>query len=207
MMSTSGLQLRRGWLKRLPASYRPGSLLVKLRYDLASLEFEPYDDTRAQFRCDESGLAFLAEECVEARFLMHVVTTRFSCHIPYGGGRPARIRVRHRGAWKRTGIECTTEQDDGEAAAVRQIADRLASDFALTSSMLPLDFTSFQLERHEAGWIASLVHYGASEVVYQFPSTRQYVRLSREQVEAILRTFARLSDLLGQSTRTVLASE
>jgi hypothetical protein len=73
--------------------------------------------------------------------------------------------------------------------------------------MLPLDFTSFQLERQEAGWIASLVHYGASEVVYQFPSTRQYVRLSREQVEAILETFSRLSALLGQPTRTVLASE
>jgi hypothetical protein len=202
MMSACGLQVRWRWLKRLPASYRPGSLLVKLRHDLASLRCEPFDDTRAQFHCDKTGIAFLAEECVEARFLMHVVTTRFSCRIPYDGGRPARIRIRHRGAWKRTGIECTAEE-----SPARKIAERLQADLALTSSILPLDFTDFRLEREETGWIASLVHYGASEVVYQFPSTRQYVRLSREQGKAILEAFTRLSDLLGQSTRTVPAGE
>jgi hypothetical protein len=73
------------------------------------------------------------------------------------------------------------------------------ADTALEQAMLPLDFTDFQLERHPAGWIASLVHYGASEVVYQFPSTRQYVRLAPNQLQSILATFSRL--------RTGLAGE
>lgn len=206
MMFAPGWQLRWGWLKRPPATYRPGSLLVKLRHDLAHLRCDSHDDARALFRCEETGIEFAAEERVEARFLMHVVTTRFSCRIPYGGGAPARLRIRHRGAWKRTGIVCAIDQGAGETA-VRQVADRLARHLALASSMLPLDFTDFQLERYESGWLASLVHYGASEVVYQFPSTRQYVRLSREQAKAILETFSCLSDLLGQSTRAVLASE
>jgi hypothetical protein len=167
-------------------------VLVKLRHDLAHLQCELYDDRRARFRCDEAGLEFVAEERVEARFLMHVVTTRFSCRVSDGGGAPAKIRIRHRGAWKRAGIECMADH------GAEPVAERLARDLALASSMLPLDFTDFQLERQETGWIASLVHYGASEVVYQFPSTRQYVRLSPEQVEAILGTFSRLSDLLGQ---------
>ena len=181
-----------------PATYRPGSLLAKLRHDLASLNCEPGEDTRALFRCEETGVEFVAEERVEARFLMHIVTTRFSCRVPCGGGGPARIRIRHRGTWRRAGIECTTRR--AEEPAVRQLAAQLASDLALTSSMLPLDFTDFQLERDESGWIASLVHYGASEVVYQFPSTRQYVRLAPHQAHSILKTFARLRDLLTAST-------
>ncbi len=152
-----------------PASYRPGSLLAKLRHDLAGLECEPYDVTRALFRCEETDIEFVAEERVEARFLMHVVTTRFSCSVSRGGGAPARIRIVHRGAWKRTGIECTADPGAGEDAAVRQVAERLASDVALTAATLPLDFTDFHLERQRTGWIACLVHYGASEVVYQFP--------------------------------------
>lgn len=185
----------------MPAAYRPGSLLAKVRHDLAPLECEPHDDTRALFLCEKTGIWFVAEEQVEPRFLMHVVTTRFSCRVPCGGGEPAKIRIRHRGAWKRTGIDCVAEP------SVAQIADGLERDPALTSSMLPLDFTDFQLERDPTGWIASLVHYGASEVVYRFPSTRQYVRLSSEQVTAILKTFSRLGDLLGRAARAVPASE
>jgi len=175
----------------MPAAYRPGSLLAKVRQDLAPLECEACDDTRALFLCEERGIWFLAEEQVEARFLMHLVTTRFSYRVPCGGGGPARIGIRHRGVWKRAGIECRADP------GAEEVAQRLASDVALTSSILPLDFTDFQLKRHESGWDASLVHYGASEVVYQFPSTRQYVRLSRAQVKAILETFSRLNDLLG----------
>ena len=193
-------------LNRPPAAYRRGSLLARLRHDLAGLEFEPDDDTRGRFRSTAMGLELIAEEHVEARFLMHIVTTRFSYPISGDGGALARMRIRHRGAWKRNGIECAVTQG-AEDAAVRDAAERLAADVALTAALLPLDFTELELERQTTGWVASLVHYGASEVVYQFPSTRQYVRLSPEQVQAILKTFARLRDLMGHRTRTVTASE
>jgi hypothetical protein len=127
---------------------------------------------------------------------MHVVTTRFSCRIPCAGGGPARVRIRHRGTWKRAGIECSA------ARGAEDIAERLATDAALTAAMLPLDFTDFELERETTGWIASLVHYGASEVVYRFPATRNYVRLAPHQAHSILKTFGRLRDLLTASTGT-----
>jgi hypothetical protein len=182
---------------RLPAAYRRGSVLQKLRHDLAGLEFAPDDDTRARFRCGKTGLEVLAEERVEPRFLMHIVTTHFSYPVSRDGGALARIGIRHRGAWKRTGIECVVARG-AQDGPVRDAAERIAADAAFTAAALPLDFTDFQLERQSGGWLASLVHYGASEVVYHFPSTRQYVRLPPEQVPAILKTFARLRDLLNQ---------
>jgi len=178
-------------MMRSPAAYRPGSLLAKLRADLAGLDFQQENDTQALFRCRQTGVEFQTEERVEARFLMHIVSTRFSYRVPVGGGAPAKMRLRHRGAWKRTGIECTVDQGHPE------VAERLATDPTLAAAMLPLDFTDFQLERQSTGWIASLVHYGASEVVYQFPATRQYVRLAPQQLQSILRTFSRLPALLA----------
>ena len=185
------------WLNRAPAGYRPGALLAKLRQDLARLEYEPVDDARARFRCTDLGLDFLAEERVHAQFLMHVVTTSFSYQLPCEGGEPARIRLRHRGAWTRQGLECLVA-DGAEDVSIQEAARRLASDARLLAAMRPLDFTDFELERQATGWVAKLVHYGASEVVYRFPSTRQYVRLVPEQLQALLQTFARLSDVLRQ---------
>ncbi len=179
------------WLKRSPAAYRPGSLLARLRHDLAGLEFEADGPTRARVRCRETGVEFSTEEQVEGRFLMHVVSTRFSCRIPCGGGAPVTMRIRHRGAWKRTGIGCTIDP------GAEEVAERLARDAALAATMLPLDFTDFQLEREPTGWIASLVHYGGSQVVYQFPSTVQYVRLAPQQLQSIVGTFSRLRTVLA----------
>lgn len=191
------------WLNRTPAGYRPGALIAKLRQDLARLEYEAVGDARARFRCADPQLDFLAEERVHAQFLMHVVTTNFSCHLPYEGGAPARIRVRHRGAWTRQGLECVIAQG-ADDICVQETARRLSSDTTLSAAALPLDFTDFDLERQPTRWVANLVHYGASEVVYRFPATRQYVRLVPEQLQAILQTFARLPNLLSQTTRAAL---
>jgi Protein of unknown function (DUF3156) len=182
---------------RWPAGYRPGALIAKVRQDLARLEYEALDETRARFRCPDLRLDFLAEERVHAQFLMHVVSTKFSHHLSCEGGSPAHIRLRHRGAWTRRGIECVITQGR-EDASTQETAHRLSTDAPLAAAMLALDFTDFELERQAIGWVANLAHYGASEVVYRFPATRQYVRLSPEQQHALLHTFARLSQLLGQ---------
>jgi hypothetical protein len=188
------------WLNRTPVGYRRGALLTRLRQDLAPLEYEALDDARARFRCPDLQLDFLAEERVHAQFLMHVVTTSFLHYLPCEGGPSARIRVHHRGAWTRRGLECVIAQGAADIS-VQETARRLSTDATLAAAMLPLDFTHFELERQPTRWVASLVHYGASEVVYRFPATRHYVRLVPEQLQAILQTFARLSNLLSQNTR------
>jgi hypothetical protein len=188
------------WLNRPPMGYCPGALIAKLRQDLGSLEYEAVDDARACFRCPDLRLDFLVEERVHAQFLMHVVTTTFMHYVPYDGGSPAHIRIRHRGAWTRQGLECVITQGV-EDAAVREIARQLSTDAGLAAALLPLDFTDFDLERQPTRWVASLVHYGASEVVYRFPATRRYVRLVPEQLQAILQAFSRLSNLSSQRTR------
>jgi hypothetical protein len=188
------------WLNRPPAGYRPGALLARLRQDFARLEYEALDDARARFHCPDLRLDFLAEERVHAQFLMHVVTTNFLHYLPCDAGSPARIRVRHRGAWTRQGLECVITRGS-EDVSVHEAVRRLSTDTALETAMLPLDFTDFELERQPTRWVVTLVHYGASEVVYRFPATRHYVRLVPEQLQAILQTFARLSNLLSQNTR------
>jgi hypothetical protein len=183
-----------------PSGYRPGALIAKVRQDLPHLEYQPMDDTSALFRCPERRLEFLAQERVHAQFLMHVVTINFSHCFESEGGRSARIRVRHRGAWTRQGLECIIAEGKDDVL-VQEITRRLSTDDALLAAMLPLDFTEFELERQTTSWVAHLVHYGASEVVYRFPATRRYVRLAPAQLQAMLQTFARLSELLSQTPR------
>lgn len=177
-----------------PAGYRPGALVSRLRLDLHDLESEPLSATRVRFRSTSPSLEFLAEEQVESQFLMHVVTTRFSCRIAGESNVHRPIRIRHRGSWKRAGIECTAEP--GADEATRQLATRLERHAELTSAVLPLDFTRCELVPVPEGWDIRVVHFGASEVVYRLPPIRQYVRLSREQLRALLQTFAVLKGLL-----------
>jgi hypothetical protein len=199
-MSVVPAWLRGHWSNRAPAGYRPGVLISKVRLDLRDLESDVVSDTCVRFRsAADTDLVFLAEEQVESQFLMHVVTTRFSCRIAGNSNPQHRLRIRHCGAWKRTGIECTFDNAAGNAC--QDLARRLAQDADLASAMLPLDFTNCELLPAPGGWDVRIVHFGASEVVYRLPPIRQYVRLSREQAKALLQTFTVLKVLLGSSTQ------
>jgi hypothetical protein len=187
----------RGWLSnRAPAGYLRGSLLSKLRHDLKDFECEAVSDVCMQFRASRQEIEFRAEEQVEPQFLMHVVTTRFSLRIPGNTPGERRLKIRHRGALKRIGIECMPVEGDDEEG--RRLAKRLSDDAELATALLPLDFTHCELHQHDAGWDAIIVHFGASEVVYRFPPLRQYVRLAPPQLDALLQTFASLRRLLEQ---------
>jgi hypothetical protein len=191
---------------RAPSGYSPGALGAKVRLNLSDLESEVLGATCIRFRSRDPAIEFLAEEQVESQFLMHVVTTRFSCRVAGNSDGDRRISIRHRGSWKRAGIECTVAADaragagtGADAAAnarSRQLCARFAESPELTAAILPLDFTDCELLPVAGGWEVRIVHFGASEVVYRIPPIRQYVRLSREQLQALVRTFAAFSALL-----------
>jgi hypothetical protein len=170
------------------------SVLAKLRADLRELESESLSETCVRFRSSTPALEFLAEEQVEPQFLMRPITTRFRFRIEGASAGQRPIRIRHSGTWKRNGIECSAAADSDENT--RQLARRLARHPELTSALMPLDFTECELLPVPGGWEARIVHFGASEVVYRLPAIRQYVRLPRDQLGALLRTFTALREII-----------
>jgi hypothetical protein len=193
-MSGFVARLRNWWAHPPPAGYTPGSLIARLRHDLRYLECQPLDDTSAVFRLGDRQLEFEVRAHVESQFLMHVVTTEFSYRIANSGAGDNRLAIRHRGSWKRTGITCTAPEHSDDAT--RALAQRLASDAALASALLPLDFTRCELTQDPQGWRVSVVHFGACEVVYRVPPIRQYVRLAPAQLDAMLASFQALQRLM-----------
>jgi hypothetical protein len=206
-MSVLQSWLRLSGANRAPSGYRPGALSAKVRLDLRDLESQVVSATCVRFRSRDPDIEFVAEEQVEPQFLMHVVTTRFSCRVAGDSNGRQRMRIRHRGTWKRTGIECAVAADaragadsDADAGAAadagtRQLCARLADSPELTAALLPLDFTDCELLPVADGWEVRIVHFGASEVVYRVPPIRQYVRLPRDQLNALLQTFAVLRSI------------
>jgi hypothetical protein len=188
-------RLQHWWSHASPSGYRPGSLMGRLRGDLGVLECQPLGDSCTRFRAADRKLEFQAEERVEAQFLMHVVTTEFSCLFPGSAPGHNRLAIRHSGAWKRTGIVCSAPGTGDEAA--RSLASQLSNDADLARVLLPLDFTHFELLQDHLGWRARVVHFGACEVVYRVPPIRQYVRLAPAQLDALLATFDVLKRLLA----------
>jgi hypothetical protein len=104
--------------------------------------------------------------------------------VPYSAPGNRRIAIRHCGTWRREGIICTPE------------FAHVSSDAALVRALLPLDFTRCELIQDAMGWQCQLTHFGASEVVFRTPPLRQYVRITREQVDSMLAAFSALARLL-----------
>ncbi len=177
-MSGAATRFRQWWANLQPAGYLPGVLLSRLRHDMGTLECEPRSDGLVLFRAGD--IEFLAQERVEPHFLMHEVSTQFIFHVPGSAPGDRHLQIRHRGSWKRTGIECIPPDA------------RLEADASLTEALLPLDFTHCELAQDAQGWQCRLTHFGASEVVYRMPPLRRYVRLSAGQRDALLATFRAL---------------
>ncbi|MGC4029925.1 MAG: DUF3156 family protein [Steroidobacteraceae bacterium] len=162
------------------AGHLPGMLLARLRHDLHALHFQMLGESSARFHDSARDLEFTVEEQVEKHFLLRVVTARFIYRVPASAAGNRRLRLRHTGAWKRTGIDCTPPH-----AAFTADAD-------LARALLPLDFTHCELVQDAAGWQCRLTHYGASEVIGRFPPLRRYLRLPAPQLAALLDVFAAL---------------
>jgi hypothetical protein len=177
-------------LSRTPRAYRPGSLLRQLGSDLTGWELEPIADDRAVVHGD--GVRFEIREIVEPQFLMHVVSAEFSCEFPSSTPAPGTvISARHSGAWKRTGVSFRCIAGQGHA-----LTTRLNEHAPLQQALLGLDFTDWRLQSTDAGWKASMRHFGASEVVGQVPAFRRYIRFEKAQREAFVASLRALADLL-----------
>ena len=181
-------QIKHWWGHSSPAGYQPGVLLQRLQTDLGRLEFRPESDSEARIRDDACGLEFQVREHVEAHFMMYVVTTEFSYRVPGSPPGDRRVELRHRGNWRREGVECVPA------------GSQLPIDRDLEQAMLPLDFTRFELIQDASGWLCRFTHYGASEVVYRVPPIRRYIRMSTAQLDALRATFMALRRLLADRT-------
>jgi hypothetical protein len=180
--------------QRQPGGYHPGLTLEKVRRDLAALDCAAQSATR--LHCSAAGgLEFDVCERVEPMFLSHTVLCEFELAVPGVCTEPARLELQHTGAFKREGIRCLVQQ--GDRTELAALAQRIEQDAVLLTAILPLDFRRCELIRGEQGWTVRIEHFGASEVVNRLPSMRRYIRLTAEQRQSLLASFAAIRRLLG----------
>jgi hypothetical protein len=178
-------------LRRPARAHRPGALLAHLKADLAGFDFELIAADRA--RICGSDVDFEAREIVEPQFLMHIVSTEFSCEIRAAEPvEPLLICARHLGAWRRTGVEFVSA-----ASPQHSVIERLMSCASLQAALKALDFTHWRLQRREHDWRLTVCHFGASEVVGHMPAFRRYVRLEKAQCDALVSSMRAVTTLLG----------
>jgi len=186
------------WLKNtwnaLPRGYVPGNTLARVAHDLSGLRAAILAPTRWRF--DQAGASwhFDVLEQVSPQFLMHIVSSRFIMPVANSEAGDARIRLTHRGAWRRRGLHWTIKH--GERAHMQPLLARLEADEVLHGALMALDFHAFELIQDDTGWRVETEPYGASEVVVRFPAMRRYIRLTYEQAQHLVNALARLQGRL-----------
>ncbi|OAN27162.1 DUF3156 family protein [Pseudomonas oryzihabitans] len=173
-----------------PAGYRPGATLARLVRDLPGLQVTALAIDHLQVGQEGQGWTFEIRERPQALFLMHLVTCRFQWQRPTCAGTPVRIRLRHSGWWRRTGLAFRILA--GRDPALERWCADLVRDPALIEALQVLDFRELELERRQGQWRLVLEPYAASEVVSRFPAYRRYLRLPPDQAQAALQVLARL---------------
>ena len=175
------------------SAYLPGRLLARLHGDLGDFERQDTGSGAARFLAAANAMTFSVREIVDRHFLMHTVIAQFEYSVAAPSPARSHIRVRHRGAFTRRGIEF--EATAGGATEVRG----LQADEGLAAALMPLDFTRCELFSEPAGWRVELQHYGASEVVGRIPALSRYVPLIAAQRESLLGAFRGFARVLAGS--------
>ncbi|MBB6084191.1 DUF3156 family protein [Castellaniella defragrans] len=191
------------WLRRLsealdrrgPAGYRPGVTLGHVRRDFHDWRCEPLDARGARFGRPGAALVFEVRERTQSELLMHLVLTDFIVRAPARHPAPARLDVRHTGAWRRTGLRYAARRG---APPPEALLAELREDPALRAALMPLDFKRLRIERQAAGWTATLEHMAGSEVVNRMPAFRRYIAFAPAQRDALLAALARLQAILAR---------
>ncbi|EHK72937.1 hypothetical protein PPL19_01800 [Pseudomonas psychrotolerans L19] len=173
-----------------PAGYRPGATLASVVRDLPGLRVTELAIDHLQVGQEGRGWTFEIQERPQALFLMHLVTCRFQWQRPTHVVAPLRIRLRHSGWWRRTGLAFRILE--GRDPAREQWCAELVRDAALIEALQVLAFRHLELERRGGQWRLVLEPYAASEVVSRFPAYRRYLRLLPDQAQAALQVLARL---------------
>jgi hypothetical protein len=182
---------------RLPRSYREGRLLALVTGDLRGYRLDRIEAGTALFHPVDGGPVLEVTERVEKRFLGHFETARFEMRVPAPGLGEARLQARHTGRIKREGV--TVDVVAGDSAAV-DLARALESDAAFTASILPLDFTRFDVELSAGQCVATVELMGASFVSLALPPMRSYVRLHPDQRQALVASLSALANVIGVSS-------
>jgi hypothetical protein len=173
------------------SGYLPGRLLTRLQHDLREFDRQDTGCGAARFSTATGAMAFAVREIVDRHFLMHTVIAQFEYSVPALSPAGSHIRVRHRGALTRRGLEF--EAAAGNSAAV----PALQADAELAAALMPLDFTRCEILSEPSGWRIELQHYGASEVVGRIPSLSRYIPLIEPQRESLLAAFRGFARVLA----------
>lgn len=187
-----------GLFDRAPAGYAPGAtlgrMLAQARGSLAVVAMQP--PAGALLATPDGSLQFEVRERVERHFLMHIVALEFTLKVPTNSLPGARIGVGNAGFWTSSGVSFRVPS--GQREALKPVTERLAGDRELVGALLGFDFRRCQLTGTAEGWTVGIEPFAASEVVNRMPSFRRYIRLVREQADALvaaLQAFERILSL------------
>lgn len=166
----------------------PSSRLVGLiEGDLVGHRREAGEGRRARFVPVGGGPALEVASRIEKRFLGRTEIAVFVMSLDVSLPEDSVIVLRHTGGFKRTGL--TAAMETGGAPG-RQMADALASDQELKETLMPLDFTRFQVFCGPAGCRLEVELMGASHVAMALPPLRSYVHLYPDQRDALMKALA-----------------
>lgn len=90
----------------------------------------------------------------------------------------------------------TVDVITGDSAAV-DLARAFESDAVFAASILPLDFTRFDVELSAGQCVATVELMGASFVSLALPPMRSYVRLHPDQRKALVASLSALANVIG----------
>ena len=178
---------------RFPRSHSPGRLLGLVASDMPGHTLQ-HVGAEARLVAADGGAAIVVSEKVERRFLGRTEVARFHVSAAAPPGGPGLVRVRHTGRVRRQGIEAVMVKGDQVES---RLASALGSDTRFGAALLPLDFTVFEVTRSEGRWLGTVELMGASYVSIALPPMRSYVRLHRDQAEALVGALSALSAVLG----------
>jgi hypothetical protein len=187
----------KGLFNQPPPGFRPGVTLGRALAELRGrLAVTMAGASSAVLSSVDGSLNCEVRETVERHVLMHIVGLEFVLNVPAAAVPGARVRVRHTGMLFRTGIAYVASSKYG--AALKAVIERLEGDEVMGKVLMGLDFRRCELVGSEEGWAVHIEPYGASEVVNRMPSFRRYIRLGREQANALVLALNAFRLVLGE---------
>jgi hypothetical protein len=152
--------------------------------DLSGYRRETGDDGRVRFAPLADGPVLELASRVEKRFLGRTEIAIFRAGFDISSPEESIVALKHTGGLKRTGVTAVLVEG-GESG--ERVAAALATDPSLAESIMPLDFTRFEVICDPAGCRAEVELMGASHVAIALPPIRSYVHLYPDQREAMTR--------------------
>jgi hypothetical protein len=174
----------------------PADLLAHVAADLRGCDVVRVGASTASVQ-PARGAAFHLTVQEERRRLLHLQTLRVhvdGATVEPGTDPAASLVFHHTGQLRRTGLTVETRlAGRGRSratppATLLALRDRLVADGELEAASLRLDFTTFELVVVDGHWRATLELMGGSHVRTTLPPTARYVRLTPDQVTALLAT-------------------